>query len=399
MDFKLLGSILLIIGTSIGAGMLGLPIAAAHLGFIGSVILLFACWFIMTAGALLILEVNLWLPQNNNLISMAKATLGPWGQILSWITYLLLLYSLLCAYIAGGSDLFHNLLNASGIHFPLWLSAIFFTLVFSSIVYLGIHSVDHVNRWLMLIKVCAYFGLIIFMMPYISIDHLVAGDMHYLSSASIITVTITSFGYATIIPSLRVYFAGDIRKLRIAIIIGSLIPLFFYLFWDMAIMGVIPLTGKNSLSSILAANNSTSDLVNTVNLIVSANSVAFFAKLFTSVCVLTSFLGIGLCLTDFFADGLQLEKKGINNLIIQTITFLPALLIAILFPDIFIKALSYAGIYSIILLIVLPAAMVWSGRYRRKIAKGFKVRGGKPFLAILIVISLILILRGLLTAS
>jgi len=95
MDFKLLGSILLIVGTSIGAGMLALPIATAQLGFFGSLILLLICWFVMTAGALLLLEVNLWLPQNSNLISMAKATIGPIGQIVAWITYLLLLYYLL----------------------------------------------------------------------------------------------------------------------------------------------------------------------------------------------------------------------------------------------------------------------------------------------------------------
>ena len=105
MDFKLFGSILLVVGTSIGAGMLALPIATAQLGFLGSVVLLILCWFVMTMGALLLLEVNLWLPPNNNLITMAKATIGPYGQILAWIMYLLLLYSLICAYIAGGSDL------------------------------------------------------------------------------------------------------------------------------------------------------------------------------------------------------------------------------------------------------------------------------------------------------
>src|SRR5438552_1817543 len=106
MNFKFVGGVLLIVGTCIGAGMLALPIATAELGFIGSCILLVVCWLVMTYGALLLLEVNLWMPQNSNLISMAKATIGPSGQIISWVTYLLLLYSLLCAYIAGGSDLF-----------------------------------------------------------------------------------------------------------------------------------------------------------------------------------------------------------------------------------------------------------------------------------------------------
>ncbi len=395
MDLKLVGSILLLVGTSIGAGMLGLPIAAAQLGFGGSVILLFVCWLVMTAGAFLILEVNLWLPQNNNLISMARATMGPLGQIISWIIYLLLLYSLLCAYIAGGSDLFHQLLTAAGLVFSPAISAIIFTFILGFVVYLGIHAVDYTNRFLMIFKFAAYFLLVIFLLPFISLDKLADGNLHHLGSASAITVTATAFGFSTIIPSLRVYFAGDIKKLKKAIIIGSSIPFFCYLVWDAVIMGIIPLHGENSLASILDSQNATSNLVTILDTIVQKSAIIFFVKSFTSVCVLTSFLGVALCLTDFFADGLQLEKKGLGNLVIHGLTFIPALLIAIYFPNMFIRALEYAGIYAIILLILLPACMAWSGRYRKKLAKGFRVGGGKLFLLGLILFSLFLIIKGL----
>ena len=98
MNIKMIGGMLLIVGTSIGAGMLALPVATAELGFLGSVIVLVACWLVMTASAFLILEVSLWLPQGTNLISMAGATIGPIGQLIAWLTYILLLYSLLCLY-------------------------------------------------------------------------------------------------------------------------------------------------------------------------------------------------------------------------------------------------------------------------------------------------------------
>src|SRR6187200_1183190 len=108
MNFKLLGSILLVVGTSIGAGMLAVPIPTAALGFTGALVLLFLCWLVMTAGAFLLLEVNLWMPMNSNLNTMARGTIGSFGQIISWIAFLLLLYSLLAAYVDGGSDLFHR---------------------------------------------------------------------------------------------------------------------------------------------------------------------------------------------------------------------------------------------------------------------------------------------------
>ncbi|WP_328287250.1 aromatic amino acid transport family protein, partial [Legionella pneumophila] len=106
INSKLIGGILLIVGTSIGGGMLALPVSTAEVGFTNSLFFLFFCWLVMTAGALLILEVNLRLPAGSNMISMAKSTLGLPGQVIAWITYLLLLYTLLAAYISGGSDVF-----------------------------------------------------------------------------------------------------------------------------------------------------------------------------------------------------------------------------------------------------------------------------------------------------
>lgn len=395
MDFKLVGSTLLIVGTSIGAGMLALPIATAQLGFIGSLILLIACWLVMTFGAYLLLEVNLWMPQNSNLITMARKTIGMKGQIISWIIYFSLLYSLLCAYISGGSDLFQVLLKLAGISIPQSLSAIVFTLLFGLIVSLGIRSVDYTNRALMFVKFMAYFILIILLIPFIHADYLATGQMKYLTSATAITVTITSFGYAAIVPSLRVYFAGDIKKLKQAILIGSLIPLFCYIAWDFAIMGIIPFQNHYGLFDILKSHRSTSEFVQTLSSIVNKNEVTFFAKLFTSICVLTSFLGVGLCLADFLADGLQLEKKGGSQVIIHGLTFLPPLIVVLFFPNIFIKALQYAGIYTVILLILLPAWMVWNGRYQRHVKEAFIVPGGRPLLIFLMILSMIVIIWGL----
>ena len=63
-----------------------------------------------------------------------------------------------------------------------------------------------------------------------------------------ITVIMTSFGFAVIVPSLRSYFKNDLLMLRKTILIGSLIPLFCYVIWEIAIMGVIPAQGNPSLT-------------------------------------------------------------------------------------------------------------------------------------------------------
>lgn len=394
MDFKLFGAILLVAGNAIGAGMLALPIATAQLGFGGALILLCVSWFVMTTGALLLLEVNLWLPQNSNIISMAKATIGPIGQVVAWVAYFLLLYSLLCAYIAGGSDLFHNLLLKSGIDIPLYVSAILFTVIFGTVVYLGMRSVDYSNRVLMMVKFAAYFLLVILLIPFVSTTKLAASNLSHLTSASALTVTITSFGFAAIVPSLRVYFHGDAKKLKTAIIVGSLIPLICYAIWDAVIMGVIPLDGSNGLSAMMHSQSAASDLANTLSAIASRSSVTLFTKLFTSICILTSFIGVGISLADFLADGFQLEKSGLKSLFIHAVTFLPPLVIVLFFPDAFIKALEYAGVYCITLLVLLPAWMAWHGRYYKPIHKGFKVYGGRVLLVVLAAFSFFIIVKG-----
>ena len=391
MRSNLLGGILLIGGTSIGAGMLGLPIVAAQLGFVGSVILLIACWAIMITSAFLLLEVNLWLPQNSNIISMARATIGPIGQIVAWVTYLLLLYSVLCAYIAGGSDLFNHALRAMHINCPVWLSGVLFTLIFGFIVSCGVHSVDKVNRLLMFMKFGALFLLIMLLVPFVTTDHLTNGNISYLRSTSIIMVTIASFGWATLIPSLRIYFSKNIRALKLAIFIGSSIPLLCYIVWDAVIMGVIPLNGEHSLVSVLHASNSTSQLVGTLSTVVNNSIVTLIVKFFTSICVLTSFLGVELCLMDFFSDGLNIEKKNSGHVVLFGLTFIPSAMVAIFVPHVFIKALEYAGIYCTILLVLLPSWMVWVGRYNRKLTSDFKVAGGKLLLISFMIAAIVLI--------
>jgi tyrosine-specific transport protein len=384
MSMKLLGGILLIAGTAIGAGMLALPVAAAELGFWGSSLLLIVCWFIMMTSAFLLLEVNLWLPWNNNVISMAKATLGTWGQLVAWIVYFLLLYALLAAYIAGGSDFLKNLLLTLHITIPNWLTSILFTIVLGYVVFLGVHTVDITNRFLMFAKLGSLLLVVGLVSPHVS--HALLQGGHAINLLMSTTVMIASFGFATIIPSLRIYFHNDIKKLRLAILLGSLVPLVCYLAWDITIMGVIPREGENGLI-VMSHTHQATAFVNELSLLLQNNIITTLTNVFTSVCLFTSFLGVALCLSDFLADGLQLEKKGKNRWIIHAITMIPPLAIVLFYPNAFITALSYAGIYTVILLILLPALMAWRGRYHKNLATGFRVPGGRVLLLCLIGIS------------
>jgi len=395
MDTKIAGGVLLIVGTAIGGGMLALPIVSAGSGFWATALMLIFCWLIMTFSAFLLLEVNLWLPPRNNIISMAKATLGKPGIIIAGLSYILLLYSLLSAYIAGGSSLFHLMLTELGLTtLPEWFNSVFFVCVFGLIVFRGIQPIDYVNRALMLTKFGSLFILLCFAMPHVTTLNLLNGTPSKVLGT--ITVIITSFGFSNIIPSLRSYFQEDVKKLRLAILIGSLIPLICYLLWDFVVLGSIPSHGEHGLLKVMQAGGSVSALTELLSFYLNNTSIMGITHLFTSICVLTSFLCVSLALTDFLADGLQLEKKGKGNWIINGLTFLPPLFIVIFFPNIFVAALKYAGVFCIILLMLLPAGMVWSGRYYKMLSRGhYTVMGGKLGLVTVIVVGLLVIGLGL----
>ena len=120
---KFLGSVLLIAGTTVGAGMLALPVMTGFGGFFPSVLVLVLLWIFMLVTAFLFLEVNISFKGATNLITMAEKTLGTWGKVVSWIAYLLLLYSLTAAYIAGSASFFTRAVQTStGYLLPYWVS-------------------------------------------------------------------------------------------------------------------------------------------------------------------------------------------------------------------------------------------------------------------------------------
>lgn len=389
MSSRFIGGVLLIVGTSIGGGMLALPVANAATGFWQSSLFLFFCWAFMTAGAFFILEANLYLPSGKHMVSMAAATLGNYGLLAAWISYLFLLYTLLSAYISGGADVLNSLLFKTGLHLNEWQASSLFTLIFGLIVYGGIHYVDFANRALMFGKLAVYFLLVVLIAPHIELQHFQHGDMRYITGS--IMILITSFGFAIIVPNLREYFNDDIKTLKKVIFIGSLIPLFCYLAWDAVIIGSLPSEGDQGLASLMHNPRTTSALAALLSDKVQNTTISALFNFFTSICMLTAFLGVSLCLYSFLADGLKLREYGRHGFGLFLLTFIPPLLIVIYYPGAYIHALNYAGIFCIILLLLLPALMCYFGR--KQYQSSFTVPGGKISQFAVIIVSILLLVN------
>jgi len=388
---KLLGGILLVSGTTIGAAMLALPVSTGMAGFWPSVLLFVFYWIYMSFTAFLMLEVNLWAKDNDNLMSMVKMTLGKPGQAVSWMLYLFLLYSLTTAYIAGSAPIVIDVVNATfGVVMPEWAGAIPLLIIFGYFVYRGTQSVDRVNRLLMLGLVVAFASMVFYVAPHVKSELLFHVDWKYILMG--LSVVATSFGFHIIIPSLVTYLDRDIAKLKKVIFIGGAIPLLVYILWEFLTLGIIPIEGPNGIEeAFISGGNGAQHLLTAF---LGNPIIATVARFFSFFAIVTSFLGVSLSLSDFLADGLSIQKTRGGRGLLYCLTFLPPLCITLLDPRAFLSALEYAGAFGVVSLLGLfPALMVWSGRYVKGLSdrSPFRTWGGKGMLLLVILVSLAVI--------
>ncbi len=385
---SVIGGILLIAGSCIGAGMLALPILTGLAGFFPSLIAILAACVFMTFTGLLLVEVNGWFYGSINLLSMTELSFGKPGKALAWVSYLFLFYALLVAYSAASGEVFAAILQELlGWNVPGWTASIVFTLLFGWIIYLGTHTVDVVNRILMIGLIVAYLGMIGLGLSKIDPALL----LHYAPHRTLasLPVLVVSFGFQNMIPSLTTYMKGDLKRVRWTILGGSALALSIYLLWTALVLGVVPVDGING---ILATYERGEEATAALRWSLGSSQVAFFAQSFAFFAIVTSFLAQGLSLTHFLADGFKKEPVPQNIRWLCLLALIPPLIFALLSPQMFFRALSFAGgVCAMILFGLLPIGMAWTGRYKKKQTSSYHVRGGKPALILGLLFTLTII--------
>ncbi len=347
------GGVLLIGGSCIGVGMLGLPILTGIVGFFPSLLMSFFAFGFMTATALYLIEVGSWFPKEANLSTQIESTLGPFWKSLAWMLYLFLFYSLLVAYIAlSGHHLSGVIESIFQTTIPDWVGSLSFVLIFGSIVYLGTHAVDRLNRYLMLGKVLAFMIMIAVGFQYAHFDRLLQDKPEYLLFP--LPILVISFGFHNMIPALNSYFNGNTKQVKQAIIGGALLTFVVYVIWQILAIGIIPLDGENGL---LASYQIGQDAANAIKNLIQSKSVAYAGQSLALFAILTSFLAQTLSLTHFLADGFK--KKELGKLKVTFLALIPPLVLAVSYPDIFYSAIGFAGgVCTVVLFGLIPAMMI-----------------------------------------
>ena len=375
---RVLSGSLLIAGTSIGAGMLGIPMVTSECGFGAAVLVTLIVWAFMLVTGLLLLRATLWLPDHSSFLSISRHFLGKGGETVTGILFVFLYYCLMIAYFAAGSHLVAALISSSSVV----TCGILFCLFFFTVVFIGPKWIDRVNIGLSIVMFLFWFAMMAMGTSHVTVENLSRSSYSKMWLA--LPILFGAFGYHNIIPSITSYLGRNKKALVLSILIGTLIPLVVYLFWQWLIIGAIPqhLIDKNGgLPITFALEEITQD-----------PRLFITGQIFALLAITTSILGVSFSLVDFLADGFKKEAKGTNRFWLCVLTFVPPLVFALTFPNIFEKALGIAGGFGEALLNgLLPVALVYVGRYLHKKTSYETIRGGRLLLGLLALFSVIVI--------
>lgn len=374
---SVLGGALLVAGTSIGGGMLALPVLTSQAGFIPSIVIYVFCWLFMASTGLLFLEVSQWVKGDANIVSMAEHTLGRPGKYFAWVVYLFLFYCLTVAYLVGCGNIVVELSQSM---IPDWMGPIIFALLFAPLILIPTALASSLNVFLVAGLAFSYFGFVFLGYRYVQTDLLAWQNWSY--SMKVLPIAFTSFAYQGIIPTLANHMHHDGKKIRQAILIGSFIPLIAYVIWEWLILGIVPIEGTGGLKEALAQGQ---NAVHPLKYFIQSGSVYALGQAFAFFALVTSFLGVSLGLRDFLADGLTIRKDAKGKALLTILVFFIPLFIAVSYPHIFLIALDYAGGFGCALLLgLLPIVMTWVGRDQRQTPESdHQLPGGKIVLALL----------------
>ncbi|CAI5482515.1 unnamed protein product [Closterium sp. Yama58-4] len=275
----ILGAVTLIIGSSVGAGVLALPSETAPAGFFPSSMVLIGCWAFLVLEALLLAEVNVSLlkersdksntanasgaeaERGSDVLSyrtMAEATLGPLGGTIATAAYLFLSFTLMVAYFAKGGEVM-----SLGTDLPRWVGASGFATVLGGLIYCGnTRTADLVNRALTAALLGIFAALVCGGSTLADWDQLGFADWSDMSST--LPVIFLALVFHDLVPVLCAYLDADLRKIRTALLIGSSVPLAMFLTWDAIVLSISPTSIAAAGAAGAAAGTNAGDLASSV---------------------------------------------------------------------------------------------------------------------------------------
>ena len=290
-QYKLFAATATLVGTVIGAGVLGIPYVIAKSGFLTAMIDLFLIAFLILMVNLFIGEVVLRTKGNHQLTGYAEKYLGKWGKGFMLFSMVVGIYGALIAYTIGSGQALNAIFPAIS---PMVLSLSFFAIA-ASLVYVGLRQIKKAEASviILIILIVIIIAILSFINPNFSLNKL--AEFNITKIAIPYGVILFAFIGAAAIPEIKEQLVKNRKLMKKAIIFGSLIPLILYFIFAFAVVGL--------------SGTATTEIA-TIGLgVFLGHKALILGNLFALAAMFTSFLTLGLALKEVYHYDYKINKK------------------------------------------------------------------------------------------
>ncbi|MDP3532050.1 MAG: aromatic amino acid transport family protein [Alphaproteobacteria bacterium] len=366
-----LGSIFIVAGTAIGAGMLALPLVLANFGIIYTILLMLATWGLMYYLSLVNLELNLDAGKGLTISQLGRKFSGPVAETIGFLSLKILTYALLAAYIDGGASVIQKiLLSFFNIEIALTPIIIAFTTFLVLLFIFATKWVDYTNRIMFFGLIVSFIILLIALLGIIDFNNLptTSSNLSLLSWRVALPIVFTSFGFHVVFHSLTSYCNNDKIVLKRVFFWGSFIPTIVYILLVFCVLGVLFAKNADYFQQMLQGKAQLGDMILALSQSAGTETILVLSTITSLLAILTSVIGVGLGLKDSWLMHLSSKIKHPHAQTLGSIcaTFAPPLILVFLIPEAFIKALSFAGLILVIMAILLPLYLLRKSKMKHK---------------------------------
>jgi len=334
IDKKILTGTSILVGTSIGAGVLGIPYVAAQAGFFTALIYIFIIGFITYLINMYLGEVSLRTKNKHQIVGYAERYLGKTGRRFMEFATVFGIYAAIIAYMVGVGESLSFLVIGDTSYSILF--GIFFGIIMSWLLWSGKRSLKKFEKIGVGIVLTLLVFIIIFFIPSVEINNLLGfNSANIFLPFGVVLFALMSFHA---IPEINLVLGRDKKKLKKIIFLGTLISITFYVLFTLIVVGFMGL-GTPEVATLA------------------------LGKIFVVMGILTmftSYLSLGNSLEDdfIFDEHYKKKKSWILSSMLPIFLFILIQMLGILsFTDILaIGGVISGGIASILILIMAKKA-------------------------------------------
>ncbi len=336
----LLEAIATMVGTIVGAGILGIPYVFARAGFWTGSLVLLLVGAAMMLMKLLYGEMALRTRGDHQISGYAQIYLGKWAKYIVSVVLIASLYGSLLAYFIGEGEVIAALTGISA-----FTASLGFFVVFALFILIGIKLIKRME-----LVMSGFILIVVFIIYLLGFDHINLSNLSGFDWTKLIWpygVLLFATSGLVAVPEVRLIVKKQEGLMKKAIIYGCLIPPILYFLFTALVLSI---TG-NAVTEV--ASVALGQMLGWKMLLV--------ANIFAFLTMATSFLTLGLALVETYQYDYRLNKYLAWGLTVSV-----PLIIFLLGARDFVKVISLVGALGIGINGIIYVATYFAARKKGK---------------------------------